>query len=60
MKRKDKAKEIAAELRASASTPQALARKRQKELLETLEWLLETSENSRIFVDRIKEKFELR
>ncbi|MGB9104565.1 MAG: hypothetical protein WCC59_07405 [Terriglobales bacterium] len=60
MKRQDKAKEIADELRASAMTPQALARKRQKELLETLEWLLATSDNRAIFVARAKEKFELK
>lgn len=60
MKRRDKPKEIADELRASAMTPQALARKRQKELLETLEWLLAASDNHAIFVARVKEKFDLK
>jgi hypothetical protein len=54
LKRKDKAKEIADELRASTMTSQALARKRQKDLLETLKWLLATSDNRAIFVARVR------
>lgn len=56
----DTAKEIAAALRESAATPRALARRREQELISTLQSLMESAENREIFVKRVRETFKLK
>lgn len=54
----DKGKEIVAALRESSETTQAKARRRERQLLDTLEQLL-NSENRQIFEEKVREHFSL-
>jgi len=53
-------KEIARALRESAATRKALARRRERLLMDTLERLLDSSENWEVLRNRVAEKFGLK